>query len=515
MKKILFILLMFCFVAASAQVNRPSAGGMTDPMTTRGDAIIKDATNTTARLAVGTAGQVLTTDGTDLSWSSPTVGTVTSVGLTTPIGLDVLGSPITAAGTFALTMTAGYSIPTDVEQAVWDTYDSSYFDLTGNRITTKTAVDEIATDTMRTDYLAANTIGAGSYDGNFGTLYADTNYAGIDTAATMPNGVMVADSATGQVYWIDADSVGNNLWTLLTGDLYPSTAGNNVWLKDSVYMTNLPYKVCDTILGISNDTIFEMVNSAASDWTRSGGDIYPTTATDDIWGKDTIKVGESGGTTGVIELIASDGDIGHIYMHTTDRMMFRSANSFDLGGIMVLDASTIKCSFGSSNSLTQNFSTVIGSDGRTASRGQLAHAYGRFSVDGDAQDSRYITRRSVTHADATWYTLFTDGSSLTVDVPASGVWFFRADIVATNTTQDTTMAYTITGHIKRDASNNTTMMGTPTITTHYETNANYLVQAVADDVNEALAIQVQLTSGSDGSGVRQWVSRIKWVQVIF
>ncbi len=43
-------------------------GGMTDPMTTRGDIIIRDATNTTARLGVGTNGQVLGTNGTDVSW---------------------------------------------------------------------------------------------------------------------------------------------------------------------------------------------------------------------------------------------------------------------------------------------------------------------------------------------------------------------------------------------------------------------------------------------------------------
>lgn len=45
-------------------------GGFTDPMTTRGDLIFRDAANVTARLAAGTAGQVLTSDGTDIAWSS-------------------------------------------------------------------------------------------------------------------------------------------------------------------------------------------------------------------------------------------------------------------------------------------------------------------------------------------------------------------------------------------------------------------------------------------------------------
>jgi hypothetical protein len=47
-------------------------------------------------------------------------GTVTSVGLSAPIGLTVSGSPITGAGTLALTYTAGYSIPTTAKQAEWD-----------------------------------------------------------------------------------------------------------------------------------------------------------------------------------------------------------------------------------------------------------------------------------------------------------------------------------------------------------------------------------------------------------
>jgi hypothetical protein len=48
-------------------------------------------------------------------------GTVTSVGMTTPTGLSVSGSPVTTSGTLALSMTAGYAIPTTASQANWDT----------------------------------------------------------------------------------------------------------------------------------------------------------------------------------------------------------------------------------------------------------------------------------------------------------------------------------------------------------------------------------------------------------
>ena len=47
-----------------------AGAGFADPMTTRGDIIIRDATNTTARLGIGANTFVLTSDGTDISWSA-------------------------------------------------------------------------------------------------------------------------------------------------------------------------------------------------------------------------------------------------------------------------------------------------------------------------------------------------------------------------------------------------------------------------------------------------------------
>jgi len=48
-------------------------------------------------------------------------GTVTSVAMTVPTGLSISGSPITSSGTLALTLTAGYSIPTTTNQTNWST----------------------------------------------------------------------------------------------------------------------------------------------------------------------------------------------------------------------------------------------------------------------------------------------------------------------------------------------------------------------------------------------------------
>lgn len=56
-----------------------STGGFSDPMTTRGDIIYKNSSNTTTRLPVGTNGQVLTSDGTDISWEDASGGTGNSI----------------------------------------------------------------------------------------------------------------------------------------------------------------------------------------------------------------------------------------------------------------------------------------------------------------------------------------------------------------------------------------------------------------------------------------------------
>ena len=51
-----------------------AGGGLTDPMTTRGDIIIRNSSNTTDRLGIGTDGQVLKSDGTDISWGDAAGG---------------------------------------------------------------------------------------------------------------------------------------------------------------------------------------------------------------------------------------------------------------------------------------------------------------------------------------------------------------------------------------------------------------------------------------------------------
>ena len=87
-----------------------------------------------------TAGQALVYNGT--SWVNNTetyVGTVTSVNMSVPTGLTISGNPITTAGTLALGLAAGYSIPTTANQATWTTaYNDSIVNAAVTGTTSKT-----------------------------------------------------------------------------------------------------------------------------------------------------------------------------------------------------------------------------------------------------------------------------------------------------------------------------------------------------------------------------------------
>jgi hypothetical protein len=72
------------------------------------------ASGGTGLTTVGTNGQVLTSNGTSLSWTTPAApgtGTVTSVAATVPAFLSITGSPITSSGTLAISY-SGSALPT-------------------------------------------------------------------------------------------------------------------------------------------------------------------------------------------------------------------------------------------------------------------------------------------------------------------------------------------------------------------------------------------------------------------
>ena len=75
---------------------------------------------------IGLANQLLkvNSNATGLEYFTPEFnngsGTVTSISMSTPVGLIVSGSPITTSGTFSISFAEGYSIPAIIKQNNWD-----------------------------------------------------------------------------------------------------------------------------------------------------------------------------------------------------------------------------------------------------------------------------------------------------------------------------------------------------------------------------------------------------------
>jgi hypothetical protein len=76
-----------------------------------GQATANAAFNALAPSQTGNSGKYLTTDGTDTSWASNPLGTVTSVAASVPSFLSIAGSPITTSGTLAFSL-SGTALPT-------------------------------------------------------------------------------------------------------------------------------------------------------------------------------------------------------------------------------------------------------------------------------------------------------------------------------------------------------------------------------------------------------------------
>jgi hypothetical protein len=167
---------------------------------------------------------------------------------------------------------------------------------------------------------------------------------------------------------------------------------------------------------------------------------------------------------------------------------------------------------GVSNTASGGYGAVsIGYEASTSNRAVFAHAGLKFAAAGDAQSMIASLKAATT--DATQTTM--QAASANFVIPADTAWAFSALIVGRSNEADGNdcAAWTVTGLLKRDESNNTTIVGTitKTLLAADAGAAAWDVTIEADNTNEALAVKV---TGDAATNIR-WVAKVDIASVTY
>jgi len=172
---------------------------------------------------------------------------------------------------------------------------------------------------------------------------------------------------------------------------------------------------------------------------------------------------------------------------------------------------------GRSNTASADHSTCLGAYssvpwGRV---GVIAHASGRFTANGDAQEGFSVARIQTTNATAT--SLLLDGATSTLkcgQLPNNSAWAIEGLLVAKTSGAGNALAIRITGLIKRGANAAaTSVVGSPSVTVMAADAALASATASlnADTTNGALDVQVSGVAAT----TLNWVFSFKTSEVTY
>jgi hypothetical protein len=152
------------------------------------------------------------------------VGTVTSVSMSVPTGLSISGSPITTSGTLALTLTAGYVIPTTTEETNWNIA----YSLSHNAVTLGTANGlSLATQVLSLGLSTTSTTGAlSSTDWNTFNNKVSSQWTDDTYGVTYPYAVGIGGASS------------NSYKLNITGKIY---ASSEIVTNGDLHLTNDAY----------------------------------------------------------------------------------------------------------------------------------------------------------------------------------------------------------------------------------------------------------------------------------
>jgi hypothetical protein len=175
----------------TGQTTASAAFNALSPITTTGDLILGNGTNSATRLPIGSNTYVLTSNGTTAAWAPAASGsgTVTSVDMSVPSFLSVAGNPITSSGTLAVTY-SGTALPI-ANGGTGQTTKTNAFDGLSPTTTKGDLIVYDGTDNVRLP------VGTDTY-----VLTADaTQTSGVKWAASSGGGVVLGSVVTTAQGW--------------------------------------------------------------------------------------------------------------------------------------------------------------------------------------------------------------------------------------------------------------------------------------------------------------------------
>jgi len=162
------------------------------------------------------------------------------------------------------------------------------------------------------------------------------------------------------------------------------------------------------------------------------------------------------------------------------------------------------------NTNENKYSVVLGMNSQAKRFSEIAHNINGSNMD--QENNITIIGLEIETENATPIEMLSGGQAgERVLIRASSVLAFTILISARDNVSGDCAAYKVEGAIKRDGSNNTSLLTPATITPIHEDDASWDVAITADDTNEALVITVT----GDADNIVQWAARLDGVETHF